>query len=79
MRAFVEDLGFFISAINDPHETPCYHRPDVIIAGANFPRFGRNPNMGHPLFSDAECQTATQTIFHDVAHPSHIVLPVIPR
>jgi putative CocE/NonD family hydrolase len=55
------------------------HRVLVDIASANFPRFDRNPNTGHPLFSDAELQIATQTIFHDAAHPSHIVLPVIPR
>jgi hypothetical protein len=31
MAAFAEDLGFFIPEINDPHETPFYHRPDVIV------------------------------------------------
>jgi predicted acyl esterase len=55
------------------------HRLRVDIASANFPRFDRNQNTGHPLFSGAELQTATQTIFHEAAHPSHIVLPVIPR
>jgi len=55
------------------------HRLRVEIASANFPRFDRNPNTGHPLFGDAELQTATQTIFHDAVHASHIVLPVIPR
>jgi uncharacterized protein len=55
------------------------HRLRVEIASANFPRFDRNPNTGHPLFSDAELQSATQTIFHDAVRPSHIVLPVIPR
>ena len=51
----------------------------VEIASANFPRFDRNPNTGHKLFADAELQTASQTIYHDAAHASHIVLPVIPR
>ena len=55
------------------------HRLRVDIASASFPRFDRNPNTGHALFSDAELQAATQTIFHDVARPSHIVLPVISR
>jgi uncharacterized protein len=58
---------------------PVGHRLRVDIASANFPRFDRNQNTGHPLFSGAELQTATQTIFHEAAHPSHIVLPVIPR
>jgi putative CocE/NonD family hydrolase len=50
----------------------------VEIASANFPRFDRNPNTGHRLFANAELQTATQTIYHDAAHASHIILPVIP-
>jgi putative CocE/NonD family hydrolase len=58
---------------------PPGHRLRVEIASANFPRFDRNPNTGHPLFNDAELQAATQTVFHDVARPSHIVLPVIPH
>jgi putative CocE/NonD family hydrolase len=55
------------------------YRLRVDIASANFPRFDRNPNTGHPLFDDAELNPATQTIFHDASHPSHLVLPVIPR
>ena len=55
------------------------HRLRVDIASANFPRFDRNPNTGHALFGDTELQAATQTILHDAAHPSHVVLPVIPR
>jgi hypothetical protein len=30
MRAF-EDVGIYIPEINDPHETPFYDRPDVIV------------------------------------------------
>jgi hypothetical protein len=31
MSAFAEDLGIYIPEINDPHATPFYHRPDVIV------------------------------------------------
>jgi hypothetical protein len=31
MDAFAEDFGIYIPEINDPHETPFYHRPDVIV------------------------------------------------
>jgi len=55
------------------------HRIRVEISSSDFPRFDRNPNTGHPLGQDAELRVATQTILHDAAHPSHIVLPVIPR
>lgn len=55
------------------------HRIRVEVASSNFPRFHRNPNTGAPLGQDAEFRTATQTVFHDARHPSHIRLPIIPR
>ena len=53
------------------------HRIRVDISSSNFPRFDRNPNTGNRWGVDAELRTANQTIYHDEAHPSHIVLPVI--
>jgi putative CocE/NonD family hydrolase len=53
------------------------HRIRVEISSSNFPQFDRNPNTGHPIGVDAELRPATQTIYHDAAHPSHIVLPVV--
>ena len=55
------------------------HRIRVEISSSNFPRFDRNPNTGHPLGQDAELRPATQTIVHDADHPSHILLPIVPR
>jgi len=55
------------------------HRIRVEISSSSFPRYDRNPNTGHPVGEDAELRVATQTILHDVGHPSHILLPVIPR
>jgi len=55
------------------------HRIRLDIASASFPKFDRNPNTGGPLFRDARLQAATQRIWHDRSHPSHVVLPVIPR
>lgn len=55
------------------------HRLRVEISSSNFPRFDRNPNTGAPLGSDARLETARQTVHHTAAHPSHILLPVIPR
>jgi putative CocE/NonD family hydrolase len=53
------------------------HRIRVEIASSNFPQFDRNPNTGHPFGRDAELVPATQTVYHDAAHPSHIVLPIV--
>jgi hypothetical protein len=55
------------------------HRLRVEIASSNFPRFDRNPNTGHDFGADAELAKAEQTILHDREHPSHILLPIIPR
>jgi putative CocE/NonD family hydrolase len=54
------------------------HRIRVEISSSNFPRFDRNPNTGHPFGRDDVLRTARQTICHDRARPSHILLPVIP-
>jgi putative CocE/NonD family hydrolase len=55
------------------------HRIRVEISSSSFPRYDRNPNTGQPVGEDAELRVATQTVLHDAGHPSHIVLPVIPR
>jgi len=49
------------------------------IASASFPRWDRNLNTGAPFGMSAEMRPAHQTILHDAAHPSHVVLPIIPR
>ena len=54
------------------------HRLRVEISSSNFPRFDRNPNTGHVFGKDAELKKATQTVFHDGDHPSHILLPIVP-
>jgi uncharacterized protein len=55
------------------------HRIRVEVSSSNFPRFDRNPNTGRPFGQDAESRPAAQTIWHDADHPSHIVLPIVPR
>lgn len=55
------------------------HRIRVEVSSSNFPRFDRNPNTGGAIGRDAEMQSARQTIVHDAEHPSHIVLPILPR
>jgi len=54
------------------------HKIRVEISSSNFPRFDRNPNTGNTFGLDAELEIAKQTVYHDMDHPSHIVLPVIP-
>ncbi|MFK0283119.1 CocE/NonD family hydrolase [Streptomyces sp. NPDC090499] len=55
------------------------HRIRIQITSSNFPRWDRNLNTGEPSQTATAMRTAQQTIFHDSARPSRIVLPVIPR
>jgi putative CocE/NonD family hydrolase len=54
------------------------HRIRLDITSSNFPRWDRNPNTGHDFGVDDELAVAHQTILHDAAHPSHVVLPIVP-
>ena len=51
----------------------------LYVSSSDFPNFDRNHNTGRPYWGDLDLRTARQTIFHSVARPSHLVLPVIPR
>ena len=54
------------------------HRIRLEISSSNFPRFDRNPNTGTPVASETRLLAASQTVYHDREHPSHLVLMVVP-
>ena len=54
------------------------HRIRLDISSSNFPRFDVNPNTGEPLNDQRRAQVAENSVFHDPAHASHILLPIIP-
>ncbi|MGQ9647484.1 MAG: CocE/NonD family hydrolase [Thermodesulfobacteriota bacterium] len=54
------------------------HRIRVDICSAAFP-LHRNLNTGGNFALDTKCNIAHQMVYHDKWHPSHVVLPVIPR
>jgi putative CocE/NonD family hydrolase len=53
------------------------HRIRVAISSSNSPRFEPNPNTGKPSGVDDKTEVATNTIYLDAKHPSHILLPVV--
>jgi hypothetical protein len=55
------------------------HRIRLEVSSSNFPRFDRNLNTGKDSSTDATMVKATNTILHDNAHPSALVLPVVPQ
>jgi putative CocE/NonD family hydrolase len=54
------------------------HKIRVEISSSNFPRFDRNLNTPEPVGTGTKMLKATQIVYHDREHPSHILLPVIP-
>jgi putative CocE/NonD family hydrolase len=55
------------------------HKLRVSISSALFPKYDRNLGTGGNNERDTTFVVAHQRLVHDAAHPSHIVLPVIPR
>ncbi len=57
------------------------HRIRLEVSSSNFPRFARNSNTGGEIASEAasEYRPAINRIFHDAAHPSRLILPIIER
>ena len=53
------------------------HRIRVDISSSNFPHYDVNPNTGEPCGQERRFAVAQQSVFHDAARPSHIVLPIV--
>ena len=54
------------------------HRLRLDISSSNFPHFDVNPNSGEPEGAMEHPRIARNQVLADAAHPSHLVLPVIP-
>ncbi len=54
------------------------HRIRLEIASSNFPRFDRNPQTGEPAAEARVLAPALQTVHHERAYPSRVVLPLVP-
>jgi putative CocE/NonD family hydrolase len=48
------------------------------VASSNFPRFDRNINTGEDQATARKSVPATNIIYHDAAHPSALLLPIVP-
>jgi putative CocE/NonD family hydrolase len=55
------------------------HRIRLEISSSNFPRFDRNPNTGGIVAEETRLVAASQTVYHDREHPSHLEFMVMPR
>ena len=55
------------------------HRIRLDVSSSSFPRFSRNLNTDEDIATGTRIEVAHQTIEHSTAHPSHVLLPIIPR
>ena len=55
------------------------HRVRVSVSSSLFPKYDRNLNTGGNNERDSTFVVAHQKLLHDAGHPSHVVLPLIPR
>ncbi|HEY1349314.1 MAG TPA: CocE/NonD family hydrolase [Ktedonobacteraceae bacterium] len=57
------------------------HRIRLEVSSSNFPRFERNTNTGGDIVSERteDVRSAINRVYHDRAHPSYLLLPVIER
>ncbi len=55
------------------------HRVRVVLCGSFMPHFSRNLQTGESEADSAKMRAAAIRIHHDTAHPSRIVLPVVPE
>jgi putative CocE/NonD family hydrolase len=54
------------------------HKVRLEVSSSNFPRFDRNLNTGEEQASGTRMSKAVNMIYHEKAHPSVLVLPVVP-
>jgi putative CocE/NonD family hydrolase len=54
------------------------HKLRLEVSSSNFPRFDRNLNTGEEQARATRMVKATNVIYHDKAHPSALVVPIIP-
>jgi predicted acyl esterase len=55
------------------------HRLRLTVSSSNFPAYARNLNSGDCHSEARESRPALQTVLHDAAYPSCLLLPVARR
>jgi len=54
------------------------HKLRLEVSSSNFPRFDRNLNTGEEQARATRMVKATNVIYHDKAHPSALMVPIVP-
>ncbi len=54
------------------------HRLRLHLSSSNFPLWDRNTNTGGDIATETRTRPARQRIYHDRAHPSHLLVSIVP-
>lgn len=54
------------------------HRIRLDVSSCNWPRFDINPDTWEPLGLNTRTTKATNTVYRDASHTSHLIFPIIP-
>ncbi len=54
------------------------HKLRLEVSSSNFPRFDRNLNTGEEQGRATRMVKATNVVYHDTAHPSALIVPLVP-
>jgi putative CocE/NonD family hydrolase len=55
------------------------HRIRLQVTSSRAPHFDPNPNTGNEIATATKLQPVGVTVHHDAAHPSRLILPIVPR
>jgi hypothetical protein len=72
-----EVYPFVIALGNISHVLKAGHALRLLVTSSDFPRWDRNTNTGDRPATATHTRPAQQTILHDQAHPSRLVLPML--
>ena len=78
-KNFGEEYIYDIDLWNTCNTFKTGHRVRLQLASQASPKYDRNPQTGAELGRTTELKPSEQRIYHDAQHPSHIVLPVVPK
>jgi uncharacterized protein len=70
-------LKIVIDLWSTAHRFLTGHRIRLLVASGSHPRWSRNLGTGEPLGTGTLMNVAHQTVYHDRAHPSALVLPLV--
>ncbi len=70
---------FRIELYDIAHQFKPGHRIRVEVSSSAAPHYNPNQNTGNPIATDTTWRVATQTVYHDRARASSLVLPVVAR